>query len=77
MVFACMGTLGAESPWAEKNEAHGFPKPFKNLSKTMDSELFAAPGSRRPEDGTGHGKGPYQWETASDKQNEVKIAAPN
>ena len=35
-----MGTLVAESPWAEKNETHGFPEPFKNLGKTKDSELF-------------------------------------
>ena len=72
-----MGTLVAESPWAEKNETHGFPEPFKNLGKTKDSELFAATGSRRPDDGAGHGKGSHQWETASDKQNGVEIAAPN
>ena len=72
-----MGTLGAGSPWAEKHELHGFPKTFKNLGKTKDSELFAAPGSRRPEDGVSHSKGSHQWETSSDNQNGVEIAAPN
>ena len=72
-----MVTLVAESPWAEENETHGFLKPFENLGKTRDPELFAAPGSRWPEDGTSHGKGSHQWETSSDKQNGVEIAAPN
>ena len=54
MIFACMGTLGAESPWPEKNETHGFPEPFKNLGKNKGSRAYccsrlqAAGGWHRP-----------------------------
>ena len=51
-----MSTLGAESPWAEKNKAHGFPKSFKNLGKTKDSVLSAALGSNRLEGSAAHGE---------------------
>ena len=49
MVFACMGTLGAGSPWAEKHELHGFPKTFKTLVKQWIPSFLPlpAPGGRR------------------------------
>ena len=51
-----MSTLGAESPWANKNEAHGFPESFKTLGKTKDSVLSAALGSSRLEGDAAYGE---------------------